>query len=355
MSPFSFGIFVQNNLFFDKGLIERTISKLKEVADDNKVHMQDYSVQSGDYKLPYCVKFSVTIDKSEYLSWGNGKTKDEATLKSFAELIERLFYSLSSPLTYKQLKVFGKSNLTISELKNNYPEAENWIGATTSGLAIHSCSKKARTAAIYELIERHVILKAQALKISPYKVANPTFLNDFKLPNGVNLNFYLWEGPLNTYVSVCHIQDGHGQTMYSFGTGQTEYQACEKAFYESSGMIASSVHNKGKLKCSAVEPTDMDIIRDYHLTNTDTDFLNLLRNPSNSIPLIDNHIKKSDFYYGERPCPSILGDVTPLIAIQAICPFLQPLFYGPWSSSNTNPAAISISEHDYPKDYHVVV
>jgi hypothetical protein len=143
--------------------------------------------------------------------------------------------------------------------------------------------------------------------------------------------------------------------MYSFGAGQTEYQACEKAFYESSGMIASSMQNKGKLKCNKVESTDMDTIRDYHLINTDTDFLSLLRSPSQSIPRVDNHIKSSDFYYGEIPCPNILGDIAPLIAIQAVCPLLQPLFYGPWTSDIINPLAISISEHDYPKDYHVVV
>lgn len=347
--------FTTANRVVPKELVEKTISKLKEIADDNKVHMQDYLSQADDYKLPYCVKFNIIIDEVEYLSWGNGRTRDEATLKSFAELIERLFYSLSTSSTYKQFKLFGKNNLKENELKDIYPEAKNWLGVTTSGLAIHSSLKNARTAAINELIERHIILKAQALKISPYKVVNPTFLSDFKLPTGVNLNFYLWKGPLNTYVSVCHIQDSYNQTMYSFGASQTEYQACEKAFYESSGMIVSSVQNKGKLKSSEEKSTDMDTVRNYHLTNIDTDFLNLLKNPSSSIPSVDNSIKKGDFYYAELPCPNILGDITPLIAIQAVCPFLQPLFYGPWTSDIINPLAISISEHEYPKDYHVVV
>jgi hypothetical protein len=344
---------VPNNLLFNRELIERIIFQLRKIADDNKLHMEEYISKTGSYTLPYCMKFSLRIKNQEYLSWGNGTTKDEATFKSIAELIERLFYSFSQVSNYNELGLFGKSKLAITTIENKYPQANNWLGETTSGIAIHSNLSKAKEAAVNELVERHVILKAHALQLAPYQVKSPKCLNDFKIPESVRLNFYQWQGPLNIYVCVCHIQDSYGQTMYSFGASKNQEQACEKAFFESSGMIIASEQNHGKFQTSS--PTGMDIIRDYHLEKKESEFLSLLNNPSKNIPTIDTHIQKKDIYWTKLSTPEFLSDLSPIVAAKAISPLMQPLFYEIWSSKVINPAAINLNENSYPKDYHVVV
>ena len=353
---FNSGGCVSTNLLFDKNLIKVILERLKNNSDSNEVHLQKYPTKTKNYYLPYCIKFSVTINNREFKSWGNGDSLDEATLKAIAELLERLSCSNFHPTQYIQYNRYLRKEFSFLDLQKNYPRAKNWLNNTSSGFAIHSNIKEAEKGAISELIERHVILKAHALKISPKQFTSPNCLTKFKVPKGFELRFYNWTGPLKHYVTVCKIQTPYKQIMYSFGSDQNLEKSIDKAFYESTGMIIGALKNKRDLSIKTnTDEVTLDSIRDFHLKKETSEFLTILENSVTHLPKIDAHIKRKDFYIGKSVFPNFMGDITPLVSVRAVSPLLQPLFFDYWNKKNINPMAIELKENEFPNDLHIIV
>jgi len=154
---------VLKNKCFYNNLINSVTEKLKLASDDSELYFYEYLNETEDYHLPFCYKLSLKINGDEYKSWGNGFSKDEASFKCVMELIERIIYKTNTLINFKPYKGFFKKNKTIDELEKLYSKAKNWIGKTSSGIAIHSKFNKAKENALNELIEDDVSSKVEIL------------------------------------------------------------------------------------------------------------------------------------------------------------------------------------------------
>ncbi len=115
-----------NRQNLDQQVIDCVLSRIKHIAN-NKLYYQLYPNDTNEYNLPYCCHLQVFINGKEYNSWGNGFSKDEASFKCVAELIERLIYSHSYPIKFLPFKGFFKKKKYIFQLKKEYPLASRGI------------------------------------------------------------------------------------------------------------------------------------------------------------------------------------------------------------------------------------
>lgn len=354
--PRNFGKFMLKINVFDKRLIKKIIDRLRDISDDGKIYFTKYPMISENYNLPSCISLRITLNNKNYRSWGTGITDDEATFKAVAELVERLFYIYSCPYLYTK-NVFLSKKQTIIDIETKYSNARNWIGLTTSGIALHSTKKNAKIAAIDELIERHVILKAIATKIPPKKISPPKLIKNYKIPNNLSSQFFLWCGPLKRKVVLQQIKVNNGD-MYSFGCHTNLEVAKEKAFLEGTGMMVFAYNNKNispkNINSSTTRNIEMQTIQDYHRYDSRKEINDLLHNNSSHNGIVDINISKNDFYFSQFPTPEYLNDISPIVVIKCISPVLQPLFFDWWSPEIINPLAISIDKSELPKDLHVI-
>jgi hypothetical protein len=246
----------------------------------------------------------------------------------------------------------GKS-LAIEDIQNQYPDAKNWIGKTSSGVSIHSNTKSAIENAIAELIERHTVLKAIAAKISPVYFRDTSLVTkDFIIPKNVLVEFYYWRGPLSYKVALCRIIAGDS-SMYSFGAHKDLKEALNKAFLEATGMIVymskgSFKHNKFSLE----NQSPIERVRDYHLNHKDNDIWQLLSKKVATTQIVDSHIRKRHLFYTNIKFPEYINDRGPLVCVRVVSPLLQPLFFDKWNKDLINPLAIQSTQ--LPKEYHII-
>ena len=333
-------------------LIESVTKNLKLSSDDGKIYFYEYSNKTEDYNLPYCCKLSLKINGVEYKSWGNGFSKDEASFKCVMELVERIIYKTNNVKTFKPFKGFFKKSKAIDEIESFYPRAKNWIGETSSGIAIHSNLKKAKEHALNELVERHIVLKALACNIKPQKIKEPKIIDRYTLPANIKTSFYYWTGPFNIKVVICQVVTKEKGAMYSFGSDEELENAIEKAFLEATGMIIYAAKLKQDKKENFSE-IDMEAIRNYHLFSGDNyyfDFFDKADNPENAI---DKDLLLKDIYFTKLENPSFLGNI-PFVAVKCVSPVMQPLFFDYWKTDVLNPAAISLNNKPLPRGLHVI-
>ncbi|MBT4790089.1 MAG: hypothetical protein HON90_00835 [Halobacteriovoraceae bacterium] len=340
-------------MFSDKSLnetfIKKILNEIKIVADNNQVSFSLYKHELTSYRLPFCFRLSIKLNGYNLSSWGSGVTEDEASYKALAELIERIIVRNSSPYTFKKYKVFAK-NESIAQIRKNHPEAENWIGTTTSGSAIHKNEKNAKEAALNELIERHIILKALAEEIPPQEVIAPMLTKNYKLPQKVN--YFAWHGPLDRKVVVQQIASKTGY-MYSFGCSVDLEIAKEKAFLEGVGMmIFLNNSRKDYYLNEDSSKVDMGEIQRFHILNKDTEASEIFNRNVDFIVKVDPDISQDAFYFAKYIVPSTFKSIRPLVAYRCISPLLQPLFFDHWSDRVVNPLAISTN--NFPKELHIV-
>ena len=100
---------LKNNIL-NGNTIKKIIDDLNKISD-KKVYFQDYPNITETYSLPFCYKLRFEAFEKEFESWGTGISKDEATFKCFAELIERFYLLGDSPKEYTRFKsIFSKKH-----------------------------------------------------------------------------------------------------------------------------------------------------------------------------------------------------------------------------------------------------
>ena len=233
-------------------------------------------------------------------------------------------------------------------------KAKNWIGKTSSGIAIHTSLSKAKESALNELIERHVVLKAHALNIKPCEIDASKILNRFKIPDFVKLKFFYWYGPFKKKIVVLQIGVKEG-AYYSFGCDKKLDKALEKAFLEGTGMMIHAYFdknkNRGKQKSEFVT---LDRIQQYHRYEKDIKTTNLFIECPIKVPCIDIDLNYRDIYYNILDKPNFINEKLPFYAVKCVSPLMQQLFIDYWKKENINPMAIDISDENLPKELHIV-
>jgi hypothetical protein len=350
---FNFGGCVLKNNLFDSSKLRFIMQKLKIVSSDNNIYFYQYENKTKEYLLPYCCKLKINLRRQVLEAWGSGISKDEAAFKCTSELIERIIYRFSSPKKFRSYMGAFSKYKDLSSIEKQYPYAKNWIGTTSSGIAVYSTLRGAKENALDELVERHVVLKALAKRISPLKTNPPKIAENYELPKNINQDFYYWEGPLKRNVVITKVTIDGNKFMYAFGANKSLEVALKKAFLESSGMMIYAVNglDENPPETSNINP---DAIRNYHLYSKDKSVSDLLEGKKNQHCKIDENIKYRDIYFTKLDFPDFLGEIPPLVAVKIVSPYMQPLFFDKWKLNVINPLAISIEEQNLPRGLHVI-
>ena len=325
-----------------------------EFLTKSKISVVPYPNSIRDIKLPYCYYVKTQLHGRIIEAWGTDLKKDLAVTKAVMELLERIFFSLAAPLSYKQLSIFGiKKEVSYRTLIPNFQHPTSILGNTSSGIAIHQSNKKATINALNELIERHVILKAFNSHIIPRKTQK------FYLPQSeqlrvhhkINISFFFWRGPLRRYISVLRI--GHGEFpghFYAFGCGEKLQIACQKAYFEGTGMILSLLGKKQyRLSVSnplhKIQNTNL-VNQSYYLDNFFSDDETTYTNN------VDIHLKYSDFYTAS--ITNILGISSKFHCMKVISPQMQPLFIDKWKDAHINYHAMTAINPEIKNEYSII-
>lgn len=339
------------NQAFDVKFIEKLLKRLN-AGSSTEVSFHENEVSSSFASLPHCFRLDAVLFGTKISAWGTAENRDEAAAKCVAELVERICGSHSYPVAYRPVSGWFAKERTLHEIRSAYPDAKNWTGSTSSGVALHSDMKSAVDAALRELVERHTILKALALGVAPHESSAPRILDRYRVPEGVTLRFLLWRGAFEFFVCVCQIRVEEG-AYYSFGAGPTVEDAKERAFLEGSGMIGYIPHEP-RAEDPSIYPGSLESFMRYHRYSRDRTTFEFLNRVSPEISDIDVGLSRGDFFYSECPAPSFLGDIEPLVCVRVVSPKVQPLFFDSWSRELLNPAAISLEGHDLPRAPHII-
>ncbi|MBS1983547.1 MAG: YcaO-like family protein [Bdellovibrionales bacterium] len=339
------------NRIFDARFIEGLLKRLSTTSSTG-VSFHENEVPASFGSLPHCFHLNVELWGTKLSSWGTAEDRDEAAAKCVAELVERICGSHSYPILYRPVSGWFARERTLHEIRAMYPASKNWTGSTSSGVAIHSDLKSAIDAALRELVERHTILKALALRIAPYESSSPKILDRYKIPEQVTLRFLVWRGAFGLFVCACQIGVGGG-AYYAFGTASSLEVAKERAFLEGSGMVAYVPHEP-KADDPTIHPGSLESFMKFHRYSKDKTTLEFLSRVSAEISEIDVDLARDDFFYSECPAPAFLGDTKPLVCVRVVSPKVQPLFFDNWSQELLNPAAISLEGHDVPRAPHII-
>lgn len=304
---------------------------LKSLASDYGLRYYLYNEEKYP-DFPLSVRLEIEFEGYKYESWGVSSDHDLAFFKAYMELVERVCLSKSCPIYYKKKwynsetsiqNISEKHNLKLSLL---YPDNSN-------GMAISTSRNLAKKSAVKELIERHVILSAIYLNISPAKIHVP----DNFLPkiSKHELRFYYWEYP-GYYVVVCCVLLSNGGLLFTHACEKTINSAIKKSFEEVSPNIIYFDNNSDqKIKISNVEFNDITSFNHYWKFSGDKralDFLNSNSSTNDKIPELKN------VYFAEIQIPYIFHKTGfKTYCYRAISPEAQQLFFDNWDYDYVNP------------------
>lgn len=275
-----------------KGLI----AHLKTFLVDEKLEMFEYPSIDPRYVLPHSIMLKGKLKANEeiYDSWGIAETKELALLKAVVEFIERINIPRSD-LKYKKLK-FGFKKYSEAQLQNQYPQCSNWNFNNSNGVALHTSLRAAKENALNEVIERHVILKAQIDKIAPFTYNfEPSSINEQYFCN-LEIKGHLWKAPLGRYV-VALLIESEGKYLYTCACEKTQKEAEKKAFYEMSpNIVYFNSPNKTEIR-----GFDNPIFLDN----------------SPKTPVVASEVKKSDVFFSEL---NLIANNNMLKGVKVVCP-----------------------------------
>lgn len=329
-------------------MIEDYIKTLKYLSDDSNLYWYEYQSNSLELKVAYSFSTSIIKNGEKIESWGTDHCKEKAILKSVMELLERVILSQYTPTKIYNKKGFFDRRvcLDIWSLTKKYG-SNGWLNCTTSsGVAVHTSKKKASQNAISELIERHVIIKAFAQKISPHKVQDLNFLKDYKIPKDINLSFYQWKGPLGHHVILCQITKNN-RNLFAYGCSKCLKSALDKAFYEAS----SKVIYLTQMKDNSYQSLRSNKLTNYYEHNDAHDALDFLKDNSKE-NLVDVNFRKKDLYLAHYDLSFLSIPQKTLYCVRAFSPMLQSMFKGNWKNNIINHRTIKINENSYPTHPH---
>lgn len=337
---------------FDERLISDLLDRIKHASDGGVVSLHELEVPATFGRLPHCFRLDASIDGHKFSAWGTARERDEAAAKCIAELLERICLRHSYPIIYRRAASLIPRAYTLADLQRRYPASRNWLGSTSSGVALHSKRSAAVMAGAAELVERHTVLKALAFKIPPLEQDAPSVVREFAIPAEIGLRFLLWRGALGLFVCVLQIRVRDG-AYYSFGTGASPELAAEKAFFEGAGMIGF-VPDEPVTADAVIRAGDLDSFQRYHRYSNDRSTLEFLGQTTKVLREVDAENSWKDFYYSECAVPKFLEDIRPLVCVRVVSPLLQPLFFDLWKSEYLNPAAGFVEDYALPKAPHII-
>lgn len=179
------------------------------------------------------VAVSIIINNQEFIGRGTDINKNIAVIKAFTEACER-------------------------SLLHHY-KIEN-----SSGLAAHTNQKIAKQNAIYELIERDLLLchfhtqtpfnKLMASTKIPNKI---NYINSFLKKNNIDLNFYSIGNTKSPFVIICRISGENYKNQFGsilgIGTKDSLEQAVENSFIECFRQFTHLYESKNLLECISID------------------------------------------------------------------------------------------------------
>lgn len=279
-------------------------------------------------------------------SFGQGISKGEAVFKALMEATERYVLMTSSVPEFSNFGSILSRKRTHDDLTNLFPLAKNWIGNSSNGVSAHTSLREAKMSAIDELIERHVVLKAHFLNISPGVVESSLIAKEFSLPS-ISLRFYAWRGPLNRFVVLASGTQG-SRRVFGIGCHSSLEKAKSKAFLEISPRLALLEKDlEADLKVMALNKNFL-----FHWYEKSEEITTLLDSANSFVPVIDGELRKSDFWTGDFDLPPELRKIG-ISVVKAVSPKIQQLFTGLWEKEKINPEALQV-EGSLPNEYHLI-
>ena len=309
-----------------KKIISDYFNILKTNSFDKEMYFYKYP-RLDEYQ-PYSVHIKYQYDeKRVYNAWGNGLSQDEAFGKSFMELIERYIFLSFTPFNYQSVYGILKKRLSLFDIANTYRIDIKYLHpANSNGVAIHSSLQKAIQSALYELLERHCILYAILDKISPSKKVQ------LKVTKEIQCDFYIWDGPLKSYVVVGALKKENGW-YFSSSCSFSFKDAINRAKLEINSFISLNDSFKDGIDFK-ISKDDIDSFNRYHRYSGDERIIEFLNsNLRGKIP----DLKKKDFFYTKIPQPKLFHGLFDFPCVRVINPFVQQLFFDNWEISYLNP------------------
>lgn len=275
--------------------------------------------------FPDCVVASAVLGTQTLSGFGQSFDPEEAAFIAIMELAERYIFLKADAGLLFQDTFLGRRKWSIKEIQKKHPMSINWLGNTTSGFAVHTKRSLAKENAISELVERHVVLKAQATKIKPTRM---TQTNN----TPASIDYYVWRGPLERFVVVARYRVQVGN-CFGFGCSRDLEVARKKAFFEISPRI---------LSLQILDFTELDTISpskvfSFHLKESSVE--EFFSSKDSKIPDVDVKLNLKNIWFREFSMPLSLRRCG-IVGIQAVSPMMQPLFSGEWSQVVINPMAI---------------
>ncbi len=320
-------------------IANKVIAFLKKIDRNMKISI------TTDKKMdvPYCVAISATVLGLEINTWGVDESLDTASTKAVMELYERfIFLNSKKSNTLTQLGFFGKT----VDAGTFFEQGQDLISTTSSGYAAHISKKYAVDAAINELIERHVLLKAELLGIPPKRIAMSS--NRFKCIDELKVDSFYWRGPLGRSIVTTRFTI-KGLTFYGFGCCKRIESALEKSLLE----VVPRLYYILNKNIDRIEDLPNENLHFYaNLKSEESNMGKLLKlailGSDSKAPEVDTVLRKSDFFISlvaEKPFP----------VVRAVSELVQPHFLGEWSIDKINLKAFNYClPHNFPEGLHVL-
>jgi hypothetical protein len=312
---------------------------LKKVVDELtlnyglKYHVYD---KDGDFQLPFSVRLEIKFQGIDYFSWGVDKNQDLAFFKALMELFERITVLNFSSLYYK--KNIWSFERAVNEIATYYNISSSLLHPmNTNGCGIHFSTSKAKKSALMELIERHTILSALLLNVSPQKTSFD--LRDYKVPDGYRLEFYFWKVQ-ERFVSLAVAHHPKGGFYFSHACAELLQLSLMKSFEEiSPNLIFGTNEERNKAFDSKIVADDLMSFNHYWRFSGDKRILDLFSPPQNYDYQMewDKIPKIKSVYYASILIPNKLPiNHSSLKCFRAISPEAQQLFFDNWSNCYIN-------------------
>lgn len=327
------------------------LASLKSQSGDFGLYFREITAESN---LPKAVSIGTVLGSQELAGFGVADTKDKAAFCASMELIERLIFHRSNfTESFQQLGVLFSRSVSFDQIVTKFKLDKNVFlsNKTTSGLAVHTNKNEAIESAIDELIERHVILKSMATRVSPMRepLLESRFL-DYLLPKEVSSDFFICKGPVKRFVVIFRIQR-QGKTCYGFGSNKNLLSAKKKAFFEATPRLRVLLEENSESVqgLSLGDNFKEHFSKDCHWTRSWLECSSAL-----DIPSVDCHLNRSSIFIQNIELPTELKEFkNQIFVVKAMSPFMQPLFAGDWSQSKINKLAIG-EDLALPPEMHLV-
>ncbi len=293
--------------------------------------------KSIEYSLPLSVRLELVDRDRTYRSWGVSENADLAFFKALMEIIERVCIHDNTPIFFKENGLFKQRMLITSIAKNKGLDIGQLCPPTSNGCSISTSLKHAKSGALKELIERHVIISSMLLGVSPMEVDFP--ISPYKLPNGYKLRFFYWKFE-SYYVSVCVSIEPSGGFYFGFGCTENLKSSLYRSFEELvPGLIFSMDDSHLKKFGSNIIKDDIQSISRYWRFSGDRRILDFFSAGTGDFSLIKPF---KTIHYGSFSIPKYLPKQTnDLFCVRAVSPEAQQLFFDNWDHRYINPNVYS--------------